>query len=464
MKKLMIFMSAALLLSSCGLYNKYERPTVDTEGLIRDPLSPTDTLAVAPQDTASFGNLPWRSVFTDPQLQQLIEQGLERNSNLLNAALTVQIYESMLKAAKLAFLPGIALGSQQPMGTIATLHTSPSVETKSYSIPVSASWTIDLFGNILSQKRSTQMQLLAFKDYQMAVRAQVISGIANSYYTLLMLDEQVRIVKEMSKMAKETWNITQQQFNLGRVRANAVHSAEAAYLSTQTQLNDFERQIRSTENALSLLIGQAGQQIPRSTLAAQSLPSEFAVGVGVALLQNRPDVHNAEMELASCFHDVQTARSRFYPNITIGVSAAFTNNNGGLNPGKWLTSLFGSLTQPIFQRGALIAGLKASKLQYEQAFNTWQNTILKAGNEVSNALVNYNQYDANSKIETQRVEALSKAVDATIALYHSSGTTYLEVLTAQTQLLSAQLSLATDDFNKMQSVVSLYTALGGGGK
>lgn len=464
MKKLMIFMSAALLLSSCGLYNKYERPTVDTEGLIRDPLSPTDTLAVAPQDTASFGNLPWRSVFTDPQLQQLIEQGLERNSNLLNAALTVQIYESMLKAAKLAFLPGIALGSQQPMGTIATLHTSPSVETKSYSIPVSASWTIDLFGNILSQKRSTQMQLLAFKDYQMAVRAQVISGIANSYYTLLMLDEQVRIVKEMSKMAKETWNITQQQFNLGRVRANAVHSAEAAYLSTQTQLNDFERQIRSTENALSLLIGQAGQQIPRSTLAAQSLPDEFAVGVGVALLQNRPDVHNAEMELASCFHDVQTARSRFYPNITIGVSAAFTNNNGGLNPGKWLTSLFGSLTQPIFQRGALIAGLKASKLQYEQAFNTWQNTILKAGNEVSNALVNYNQYDANSKIEAQRVEALSKAVDATIALYHSSGTTYLEVLTAQTQLLSAQLSLATDDFNKMQSVVSLYTALGGGGK
>jgi NodT family efflux transporter outer membrane factor (OMF) lipoprotein len=308
------------------------------------------------------------------------------------------------------------------------------------------------------------MKLLGYKDYQMAVRAQVISGIANSYYTLLMLDEQVRIVKEMSKMAKETWNITQQQFNLGRVRANAVHSAEAAYLSTQTQLNDFERQIRSTENALSLLIGQAGQQIPRSTLAEQSLPSEFAVGVGVALLQNRPDVHNAEMNLASCFHDVQTARSQFYPNITIGASAAFTNNNGALNPGKWLTSVFGSLVQPIFQRGALIANLKVSKLQYEQAFNTWQNTIFKAGNEVSNALVNYNQYDANSKIEAQRVDALAKAVDATIALYHSSGTTYLEVLTAQTQLLSAQLSLATDDFNKMQSVVSLYTALGGGGK
>lgn len=457
-------MSAALLLSSCGLYNKYERPAVDTQGIIRDPLSPTDTLAVAPQDTASFGNLPWRSIFTDPQLQQLIEQGLERNTNLLNAALTVKMYESMLAAAKLAFLPAITIGSQQSMGTIATLHTSPSVETKSYSIPASASWTLDLFGNILSQKRSTQMDLLAYKDYQMAVRAQVISGIANSYYTLLMFDEQLRIVKEMSKMAKETWNVTQQQFNLGRARANAVHSAEAAYLSTLTQINDFERQIRATENALSLLIGQAGQQIPRSTLAAQSLPDEFAVGVGVALLQNRPDVHNAEMNLAACFHDVQTARSKFYPSITIGASAAFTNNNGVLNPGKWLTSLFGSLVQPIFQRGALVAALKVSKLQYEQAFNNWQNMILKAGNEVSNALVNYNQYDANAKLETQRVDALSKAVDATISLYHSKGTTYLEVLTAQTQLLSAQLALATDDFNKMQSVVSLYTALGGGGK
>jgi len=170
------------------------------------------------------------------------------------------------------------------------------------------------------------------------------------------------------------------------------------------------------------------------------------------------------MELASCFHDIQTARSKFYPNITVGASAAFTNNNGALNPGKWLTTLFGSLTQPIFQRGALIANLKVSKLKYEQAFNTWQNTILKAGNEVSNALVNYNQYDANSKLEAQRVAALTKAVDATTALYQSKGATYLEVLTAQTQSLSAQLSLATDNFNKMQSVVSLYTALGGGGK
>ncbi len=455
-------MSATLLLSSCGLYNKYERPEVNTTGLIRDVASDIDTLAV--QDTASFGNLPWRQVFTDPQLQTLIEQGLEKNADLQNAALTVEMYETMLKAAKLAFLPAVQFGSNNGMGTISTLHTDPSVTTKAYTLPVSASWTIDLFGNILSQKRSTQMKLLGMKDYQMAVRAQIVSGIANCYYTLLMLDEQLAIVNEMSRMSKDTWEMMKLQYQLGRVRSTGVQSAEAAYLSTQTTANDFRRQIRATENALSLLIGQAGQQIPRSTLAQQSLPTEFSAGVGIQLLQNRPDVHNAEMQLAACFHDVQTARSQFYPSISIGATGAFTNSNGQMNPGKWLTTLFGNLTQPIFARGALIANLKVSQIKYEQAFNTWQKAILSAGNEVSNALVSYNAYDANAAIEAERVAVLTKNVEDTQALYRSSGSSYLEVLTAEQQLLNAQLSLVTDNFNKMQAVVSLYTALGGGGR
>ena len=462
MKKIMIFAAVSLLMSSCGVYNKYERPAVDTKGLFRDTISDVDTLVV--QDTASFGNLPWRSVFTDAQLRQYIEQGLEKNANLQNAVLTVQMYETMLKAAKLAFLPAINFGTQNGMGTISTIYTDPSVTTKSYTLPVTASWTLDLFGNILSQKRSTQMKMLGAKDYQMAVRTQVIGGVANAYYTLLMLDEQLRIVTEMSGMAKETWEMMKLQYQLGRMRSTSVQSAEAAYLATQTQANEFKRQIRATENALSLLIGQAGQQIPRSTLAEQSLPTEFSTGVGFALLKNRPDVHNAEMTLASCFHDVQTARSQFYPNITVGATGAFTNSNGAFNPGKWLLSLFGSLTQPIFNRGALTANLKVSKIKYEQAFNNWQNAILQAGNEVSNALVNYNSYDANSKLEAQRIEVLTKNVEDTRALYKSSGSSYLEVLTAQTQLLNAQLSKVGDDFSKMQAVVSLYTALGGGGK
>jgi outer membrane protein TolC len=254
------------------------------------------------------------------------------------------------------------------------------------------------------------------------------------------------------------------QHELGRVRSTGVQSAEAAYLSMQTRANDFKRQIRATENALCLLIGQAGQQIPRSTLAEQYLPTEFSTGVGIQLLQNRPDVHNAEMNLAACFHDVQTARSQFYPTISIGATGAFTNSNGNLNPGKWLLNLFANLTQPIFMRGALTANLKVSEIQYQQAFNKWQNAILSAGNEVSNALVNYNSYDANSKIEEERIAVLQKSVEDTKALYSASNSSYLEVLTAETNLLNAKLNKVTDDFYKMQAVVSLYTALGGGGK
>ena len=207
MKKFMIFAAVSLLMSSCGVYNKYERPAVDAKGLIRDTISDVDTLVV--QDTASFGNLPWRSVFTDAQLRKYIEQGLEKNANLQNAVLTVQMYETMLKAAKLAFLPAINFGSTS-MGNIQTLYTDPSQTTKAYTLPVTASWTLDIFGNILSQKRSTQMKMLGAKDYQMAVRAQVVSGVANAYYTLLMLDEQLRIVTEMSGMASRMKNMIPQ--------------------------------------------------------------------------------------------------------------------------------------------------------------------------------------------------------------------------------------------------------------
>ncbi len=457
MKKLLVFSFAALLLSSCGLYNKYERPEVDTKGLVRDTVSLTDTLAVA--DTASFGNLPWRSVFTDPQLQALIQQGLDNNPDLLNAALNVHMVSEALKVAKLAFLPSVAVS---PQGTLASFDGAAA--TKSYTLPVSASWNLDLFGNLLSVKRSAQMQLLATKDYQTVVKCNIISGIANLYYTLLMLDRQVEIVTDMEQLTKETWEKMQFMHN-NRIgyRSTAVQSAEAAYYQVQTQKIDLQRQIREMENSLSLLIGQPGQTIARSTFANQSLPSEFSTGVGIQMLANRADVHANEMALAQCFYDVETARSRFYPNITVTGTAAFTNNNGMVNPGKWLLSAVGSLVQPIFQHGQIVAGLKVAKDKYEQAFNTWQNSVYKAGNEVSNALSSYNAYTDKTVLDAKRVTVLKQNVEDTKKLMESSSnTTYLEVISAQSNLLNAEINEVSDQFSRMQAVVNLYQALGGG--
>lgn len=451
-------MSATVLMSSCGLYNKYERPDVNTTGLVRDVKSATDTLAVT--DTTSFGNLPWRSVFTDNKLQSLIETGLEHNVDLLNAALNVKMVETQLTVAKLAFVPSFTF---TPQGTISSWDGNKA--TKTYSLPVNASWNIDLFGNLLNQKRSAQMALLATKDYQLAVKTNIISGIANMYYTLMMLDRQLEIVTDMEGLTKDTWEKMKflKENKIG-YRSTSVQSAESNYYSVLAQKEDLKRQIREVENSLSVLIGQPAQAISRNKIDEQSLPAEFSTGVGVQMLANRPDVHYAEMSLAQCFYDVQTARSRFYPNISISGSGAFTNNSGGgiVNPGKWLLSAVGSLVQPIFQNGQIVAGLKVAKYKYEQAYNTWQNSILTAGSEVSNALVTYNSSDEKSRIEAKQIEVLKKNVEDTKNLMASSGSTYLEVITAQQALLNAELAKVTDDFNKMQAVVSLYSALGGG--
>jgi NodT family efflux transporter outer membrane factor (OMF) lipoprotein len=353
-----------------------------------------------------------------------------------------------------------------PQGTISQVQMDGASVSRTYQIPISASWYIDLFCNLLSQKRSAQMKLLATKDYQVTVQTNIICGVANLYYTLMMLDEQIRIIDDMEALTKDTWEMMKLQMELGRARSTSVQSAEANYYSVQAQTVEMKRQIRETENALSLVLGQPAQTIARGKLEDQSLPSNFSTGVGIQLLANRADVHYAEMQLAQCFYNVETARSRFYPSITISPTGTFTNSAGGavVNPGKWLLSVVGSLTQPIFQHGALVAGLKVAKAQQEQAYNTWQNAILKAGSEVSDALVAYNSSEEKSRLEAKQVETLQKNVEHTRMLFKNSGSSYLEVIAAQQSLLNAQLSKVADDFYKMQAVVSLYSALGGGGK
>lgn len=452
---------AAVTLTGCkSLYGKYERPAVNTSGLIRDAVNDNDTLAVT--DTTSFANIPWRSVFTDPQLQTLIEKTLANNPDLLNAALNIDMAEAQLKVAKLAFLPGITF---TPQGTISTWDGQKA--NKTYSLPVNASWDANLFGSLTAAKRSVQVSMLQMKDYQVAVQTKLIANVANMYYTLLMLDKQLQIVTDMEKLTKDTWDIMKVQLQTVRgVRSTAVQSAESNYLSVQTQKEDIKRQIRETENSLSLVMGEQAHAISRSTLDAQSLPTTFSTGVGVQLLSNRADVHANEMALANCFYNIEVARSRFYPSLTISASGTYTNSGGmGItNPGKILLSAVGSLTQPIFMKGQLRAGLRVAEDQYKQALNTWQSSVLSAGSEVSNALVLYNASDAKSKLEQKRIAVLKKNVEDTRNLMASAGSTYLEVITAQSNLLNAQLNQVQDDFSKMQAVVNLYYALGGGAK
>ena len=448
----------AALLSSCHIYKKYERPEVDANGLYRDPVSMTDTLV---SDTANMANLPWEEVFTDPKLQDLIRTGLERNTNLQTALLQVSEARASLMTSRLSYLPSLNL---TPQGGISSFDGSKGSWT--WSAPVAASWQLDLFGGILNSKRAARVALEQSEAYRQAVQTQVVASIATYYYTLLMLDKQLEITEETVVLWKENVETMKALKEGASVNEAAVVQSEANYYAVVASVSSLKDQIRQTENALSLLLRQAPQQIERGTLDEQHLPDEIKAGVPIQLLANRPDVKVAEMTLASMYYNTNSARAAFYPSITISGSAGWTNSAGRMivNPGKVLLSALGSLTQPLFNRGANIARLKIAKAQQEEAMLAFEQAILNAGAEVSNALSQYETATQTLEQRILQINSLEKSVEYTQDLLSFGTSTYLEVLTAQQSLLSAQLSGVSDQFSQMQALVTLYQALGGGVK
>lgn len=456
MKKTICLMCAAALLSSCHIYKSYERPEdITAEGLYRDTVADGDVLA---SDTANFGNLPWKEVFTDARLQTLIEQALDNNADLRSAALTVKQAQAALMSARLAYAPALSLS---PQGTVSSWDKGKATQT--YSLPVTASWQVDLFGQLLNPKRKAQVSLKQTQFYEQAVQTQVIANVANMYYTLLMLDRQLQISEATCDILKRNLETVEAMKEAAMANSAAVEQSRTAYAQVQASLPDLRQSIRETENALCLLLNQPAQSIARGTLEEQQLPSEFSAGIPLQLLSNRPDVKAAEMALAASYYDTNSARAAFYPQIALSGSAGWTNSHGVvLNPGKLLASAIGSLTQPLFYRGTNIARLKQAKAQEEQAKIQFQSTLLKAGNEVSNALYQYQTASDKAVSREIQVNSARKAAEDTKELFNLGTSTYLEVLSAEQSYLSAQLSEAADTFERMQSVISLYQALGGG--
>ena len=460
MKKLplLLMITATIVLTnSCRLYKHYERPSVNDEGLYRDTINDTKTLSET--DTLNFGNIPWQEVFTDPYLQELINKGLENNTDLLKASLSVTEAEAQLKTARLSFYPSFTFAGS---GTASSWDYQKA--TQVYSLPVQSSWVIDLFGSLTNAKRAQKVNLLMVNDYQQAVRVRLIAGIANSYYTLLMLDKQLEITKETASLTKKTWEMMVSQKRYGGAGESAVQSSKANYYAVMASIPELKRQIRETESSLSLMLGQSPQTVRRNKLENQSLPDNLNTGIPVQLLSNRPDVHSAEMALANCYYQTNVARAAFYPNLTITGSAGWTNYTGSyvINPGKMLASAVGSLTQPIFENGKLRAALKVAKAEQQKAYLDWQYSILNAGSEVSNALMLYQSSTQKSFFEQKQIESLKRNVEVSEKLFNLGSSSYLEVISAQQSLLSAQISKISDDFYKMQSIVNLYYALGGG--
>ena len=451
MKKIIVLTTATALLSSCGIYTKYQPAETTPDNLYGEE--------VAVDDTTNFGNVNWRELFTDPQLQALIEQGLQNNTDLRSAQLQIEEAEAALMSAKLAFLPSFALS---PQGTISSFDGGKA--TKTYTLPVTASWELDIFGRLRNAKQQAKALYAQSKDYQQAVRTQLIAGIANVYYTLLMLDEQLAISQQTEEAWKETVASTRALMDAGLANEAATSQMEAAYYSVQTSILDLKEQINQVENSLALLLAETPRRYERGKLADQRLPEDVAVGVPMQMLSNRPDVRAAERSLEQAFYATNQARAAFYPSIVLSGSAGWTNSAGSMivNPGKFLASAVGSLTQPLFNKGQIMAQYHIAKAQQEEASLSFQQALLNAGSEVNDALVACQTSKAKTLLFEKQIQSLEKALESTSLLMEHGTTTYLEVLTARQSLLSAQLSQTANRFTEIQSVINLYQALGGG--
>lgn len=445
-----ILLWAVCLMTGCSIYKPYSRPEVQTEGLYRD-LEET-------KDTASIATLGWRNLFSDKNLQALIDKGLERNTDLRVAHTRVKAAEAVLMNARLSYLPSVVLA---PDGSISGTEGAKAIKT--YNLAASASWEIDLFGKVTNAKREALAALEGSRAYRQAVETQLIATIANSYYMLLMLDRQLIISEQTLITWKETEHSIEALKRAGKSNDAAVLQAKANRLALEASVVSIRKSIRETENVLSALLADTSHDIMRGALQKQQFPDTLSAGLPIQLLANRPDVRQAEWNLAQAYYATNAARSAFYPSLTLSGSTGWTNNVGGVvvNPGSWLFSAVGSLMQPLFNKGTNIANLRQAKARQEEALLLFQQSLLDAGKEVNNALTRWQSARIRIDYVNQQIMTLQEAVRKTELLMQHTSINYLEVLTARQRLLEAELTQAQDKFEEIQGVIDLYHAVGG---
>lgn len=452
MRRTIIWILPALLLAGCGIYKPYSRPEeIRTDSLYGIKYETRDTVTIA--------SLSWKELFADTHLQTLIERALTNNTDLQSAYWRVQEAEAALKSARLAYLPSFNFA---PNGGVASFDNSKASWT--YTVPVSASWEVDIFAKITNTKRQAKSMYQQSQDYRQAVQTGLIASVATQYYTLLMLDEQLRVSEETAVTFKESVRVMQAMKRAGMSNEVGVAQLEAAYYSVESGIEDLKRTICEIENSLSAVLAETPGAIERGLLNSQSFPAELSIGVPLQLLTNRPDVRAAEQSLAQAYYGVNIARAALYPSLTLSGIVGWTNSVGSavINPGGLLLSATGTLMQPIFNAGYNRGRVKIARAQQEQAQLAFQQTLLNAGGEVNNALTQYQTAETKIAWRTQQVASLERAVKHTQLLVSNSSTTYLDVLTAQQSLLQARMSQASDSFEKIQGVINLYHALGGG--
>ena len=452
--KIIVLCVAALSLAGCNTIRSLHSEYKSQATIPADVFGENVSLSA---DSTSIAELSWREFFTDPLLQRLIDTALVHNTDINSARIAIQQSEAALTAAKQAFFPSVFFG---PSGSVGSYGGSAASWT--YNVPLQVNWDIDAFGSIKSKKRKAEVQLVQAKVAEQAVKANIISQVAQQYSMLLLLDQQLGILLSTDSL----WNISLETQKIlwenGKSYSTAVDQMEASYLNVKTSVVDTRRNIRQVENAICRLLAITPQHIERSHLGSYALPRGFKTGVPAMLLQNRPDIKMADLAMAEAFYNTQDARAAFFPSISLQGLAGWTNSAGSVvvNPGKILLNAVASLTQPIYAQGKLKANLKINQLAQEDLMNQYVQTVIDAGSEVNEALADCQAASEKRDYYSRQIEVLKSAYTGTHELMDNGKASYLEVLTAQESLLNAQLDNAVNMYNGAQGIIALYIALG----
>jgi len=467
--------AVSLMLTGCGLYQKYEQKTEIPANVFGYNADGSVFDGSATGDSTSIAQMSWREFFTDPMLQQLIEQVLANNTDLNSARIAVEKSEAALKMARMAYLPSLQFA---PQGALARFDNNPW--SKTYDLPLQLSLDLDVFGSITNQKRASKAALLQAQMSEQVVRSNLIALTAHYYYYLQMLDQQLDILVQTDSLWKKSLDTQMSLWENGKSYKTAVSQMEASYLDVKTQIVDIRRLILFTENMLCSMLGSTPQHIARQKGGSLALAHPDAqggetgqhmfdtkylrTGFPSAMLERRPDIRMANHAMEEAFYNTKAARAAFFPSITLSGSAGWTNSAGGLvvDPGKLLLSAIGQLTQPIFARGKLKANLRIAQLTEEDLQKKYVQTVIDAGNDVNEAMADCMAAREKQQYYHRQIEVLREAYRGTHELMDNGKASYLEVLTAQESLLSAQLSEVSNLFDGTLGVVALYVALGGG--
>ncbi|MCQ2169476.1 MAG: TolC family protein [Bacteroidales bacterium] len=441
-------LSAAIIISSCGTFRKYEEVNKIPENLFGEEVA-----------ASGFSNgmtepLPWKSFFTDPLLQELIDSALVRNLDLTLAGKRVKEAEAILNSSKLGYLPSLSVS---PSYTI----TSGG----SYDIPLTLDWGVQGFGSITNRLRETKALVLQASDEENAVKSRLVAGVAEAYFNLQMLDRQYEIIESTEQVWSKLLETQKALMQNGRTYSTAVDQMEASLLNVKIQKSDILREIEDSEASICLMLGMVPGDIRRNPWGEYSIPESICTGLPAQLLENRPDVRSAGRNVEAAYYVTNQARSAMFPSLSLSGLLGWTSQGKAISdPATFIYNAVASLTQPIFARGRLRSNLEVSRLRQEEAAETYTQTVLKAGNDVNRALREINVSKEKDALYKRQVEVLTKAFNATEELMHSGKALYLEVLIAQKDLLGAKLGEAVNLYNGSTGLINLYVSLGGGVK